>query len=121
MSNRIEVTKEFYQAFATGDRKFVEAHLTDDFSFSAPPDPLLDRAGFFQRCWPGAGKGGSFEFIRLIESGDEVIVTYKADINGSKGRNTEILTFEGTKVRRTEVYFGWKVDQKHRTSSQATN
>lgn len=109
MSNRIQIAKEFYQAFAVGDRNFVEELLADNFTFSAPPDPLLDRSGFFRRCWPGAGKGGSFEFIRLIESGDEVIVTYEADINGSKGRNTEILTFEGSKLRRTEVYFGWKV------------
>jgi FAD/FMN-containing dehydrogenase len=73
MSDRIQTTKDFYQAFATGDRSFVEEHMTDDFAFSAPPDPFLDRAGYFERCWPGAGKGQTFEFIRLIESGNEVI------------------------------------------------
>src|ERR1035441_2154253 len=106
MSNRIQIAKEFYRAFAAGDRDYVESHLTADFIFSAPPDPHLDRAEFFQRCWPGAGKGGNFEFIRAIESGSEVIVTYESDISGSKGRNTEILTFEGDRIRRTEVYFG---------------
>jgi ketosteroid isomerase-like protein len=111
MSHRIQITKEFYKAFTTGDRNFVEAHLADDFTFSAPPDPLLDRAGYFTRCWPGAGKGQTFNFIRLIESGDEVIVTYESKHpNGTKGRNTEILTFEGDKVSRAEVYFGWNVD-----------
>jgi ketosteroid isomerase-like protein len=111
MSHRIRIIKEFYKAFATGDRGFVEEHLTDDFTFSAPPDPLLDRAGYFKRCWPGAGKGQAFEFIRLIESGDEVIVTYELKHpNGTKGRNTEILTFEGDRVSKAEVYFGWNVD-----------
>jgi hypothetical protein len=85
--------------------------LTDDFTFSAPPDPLLDRAGYFTRCWPGAGKGQTFEFIRLIEAGDEVIVTYESKHpDGTKGRNTEILTFEGDKVSKAEVYFGWNVE-----------
>jgi ketosteroid isomerase-like protein len=109
MTNQKQIAKRFYEAFASGDRNFVEAHLTDDFTFSAPPDPFLDRAGFFRRCWPGAGKGGTFEIIRLIESANEVIVTYEAQINGVKGRNTEILTFEGEKIRRSEVYFGWTV------------
>jgi len=112
MSDRIQTTKDFYQAFATGDRSFVEEHLTDDFTFSAPPDPLLDRAGYFKRCWPGAGTGQTFKFVRMIESGDEVIVTYESKLpNASKGRNTEILTFEGDKVSRAEVYFGWQVDE----------
>jgi hypothetical protein len=111
MSQRIQITKEFYRAFAIGDRSFVEDHLTDDFSFSAPPDPLLDRAGYFTRCWPGAGKGQTFKFVRFIESGDEVVVTYELKHpNGTKGRNTEILTFEGDKVSKAEVYFGWNVD-----------
>jgi ketosteroid isomerase-like protein len=111
MSHRIQTTKEFYKAFAAGDRRFVEEHLADDFTFSAPPDPFLDRAGYFTRCWPGAGKGQTFEFIRLIEAGDEVIVTYELKHpDGTKGRNTEILTFEDDKVSKAEVYFGWKVD-----------
>lgn len=112
MSDRIQTTKDFYQAFATGNRSFVEQLLTNDFTFSAPPDPFLDRAGYFERCWPGAGAGQTFEFVRLIQAGDEVIVTYESkQPDGAKGRNTEILTFEGDKVSRAEVYFGWQVDE----------
>jgi ketosteroid isomerase-like protein len=111
MSSRIEIAKEYYSAFAKGDRHFVEEHLADNFTFSSPPDPHLDRAGYFERCWPGAGKGGVLEFIRLIESGDEVVITYEAKHpDGSKGVNTEILTFDSDKLRRAEVYFGWSTD-----------
>ncbi len=46
--------------------------------------------------------------MRLIESGDEVIVAYEmTQSDGSRGRNTEILTFNGDRICRTEVYFGW--------------
>lgn len=108
MTSRIALAKEYYSAFAKGDRDFIEEHLAEDFTFSAPPDPLLDRAGYFERCWPGAGKGGEIEFIRLIESGDEVVVTYETtQADGSKGVNTEILTFDSDTLRRAEVYFGW--------------
>ena len=80
--------------------------------FSAPPDPKLDRDGYFERCWPGAGRGQEFDIVRLIESGNEVVVTYETDTSGTgRGRNTEVLTFDDDdKIVRTEVYFGWNLD-----------
>jgi hypothetical protein len=51
------------------------------------------------------------KFIRSIESGDEVVITYEAEHpDGSKGVNTEILTFASDKLRRAEVYSGWSTD-----------
>ena len=108
--DRMARARGMYEAFAAGDRSFIEAAFTDDFAFFSPVDIGLDRAGYFERCWPGSGRGQTFDFVRLIESGDEVIVTYemtKAD--GGRGRNTEILTFSGDRISRAEVYFGWDV------------
>src|SRR4051795_6539964 len=111
-THRIDIARELYEAFASGKRDVVEQRLSRDFTFSAPPDPLLDRDGYFERCWPGAGAGQSFEFVRLVEAGDEVIVTYeRAQADGGRGRNTEILTFNGDKIVRAEVYFGWNVQR----------
>jgi ketosteroid isomerase-like protein len=110
ISHRAEQVRALYEAFASGDRSFIEATFSDDFSFSSPVDVGLDRAGYFERCWPGSGRGQEFEFARLIESGDEVIVTYEmTQPDGSRGRNTEILTFNGDRICRTEVYFGWSL------------
>jgi ketosteroid isomerase-like protein len=108
--SRTDLTRELYEAFAIGDRDTVERLLADDFRLSAPPDPLLDRDGFFERCWPGAGTHLPFDFKRLVENGDEVIVTYeRAHANGGRGRNTEVLTFDGDRIVRAEVYFGWNL------------
>ncbi len=97
-----------YEAFAAGDREFVESILSEDFRFSSPPDPALNRSGYFERCWPGSGMGQTFEFVRVVEHGDEVIVTYELTRpDGGRGRNTEVLTFHGDEVCRAEVYFGW--------------
>src|ERR671930_1153270 len=99
-----------YEAFAAGDRKSFEQHLAEDFTFSSPLDAGLDRAGFFERCWPGAGQGQKFNFLRLIEHDDEVVVTYEMiKRDGKKGRNTEILRIKGNKIVSVEVYFGWDV------------
>ena len=109
-ASRAELVGRFYEAFSAGDRDFYEEHLAGDFTFSAPPDPLLDRDGYFERCWPGAGRGQRFEIVRLVESGDETIVTYEAETSaGKRGRNTEVLTFDGDTVKRVEVYFGWEL------------
>ena len=109
-NDRLQLARESYRAFAAGDRGFFEEHLSEDFTFSSPPDPQLDRDGWVKRCWPGAGRGQDFDFLRLVESGDEVIVTYELRRpDGTGGRNTEILTFEDDKIARTEVYFGWNL------------
>jgi predicted SnoaL-like aldol condensation-catalyzing enzyme len=108
--SRVQLARELYEAFVAADRDRVERVLTDDFRFSSPPDPDLDRAGYFERCWPGAGQGQRFEFVRLHEVGDEVLVTYeRTTVDGGRGRNTEILTFRGDQVCRAEVYFGWNL------------
>ena len=102
------LARESYRAFARGDREAVDALLADDLTFSSPPDPSLDRAGFFERCWPNSGNIESFDLVRMVESGDEVVVTYEATrTDGSRFRNTEVLTFTDGKIVRQEVYFGW--------------
>ena len=106
--DRRQLARELYEAFAAGDREVVERLLADDFTFYSPPDPGLDRAGYFERCWPNSETIESFEFVRLIEAGDEVIVTYESTkTDGRRFRNTEVLTFAGDRVRKAEVYFGW--------------
>lgn len=110
-TDRLALARDFYSAFAAGDRDFAERILDEHFTFSSPLDVGLDRAGFFERCWPGAGQlVQEFEFVRLLESGDEVVVTYEMRrSDGGRGRNTEVLTFKGEKLIEAEVYFGWEV------------
>jgi ketosteroid isomerase-like protein len=111
VADRTQLARDMYTAFAAADRDAAEALLADDFEFSSPPDPRLDRSGYFERCWPGAGGVTQFDFERLIESGDEVVITYEATrADGTRFRNTEVLTFDGDRIRRAEVYFGWDLD-----------
>lgn len=109
--DRLQQARELYLAFAAGDRVAVERLLSADFTFSSPVDVGLDRAGYFERCWPAAGGGQEFEFVRLVPSGDEVIVTYElTQPDGRRGRNTEVLRFSGDHVCAAEVYFGWNLE-----------
>jgi ketosteroid isomerase-like protein len=108
VADRLQLVRDSYAAFQSDDRDAIERLLGDDFAFFSPPDPGLDRSGFFERCWPHAGGIESFEFERLVEVGDEVLVTYEATrTDGSRFRNTEVFGFDGDRIARQEVYFGW--------------
>jgi len=112
MSNHTELAKEFYKAFSEADRDLVEKLLATDFTLSAPSAPFLDRNGFFEQAWPGAAGHVKHDFVRFIEQGDEVVVTYEETMpDGTKRRNTEVLTFIDDKLCRSEVYFGWNIKQ----------
>jgi ketosteroid isomerase-like protein len=105
-----QLVRDSYMAFQSGDRAAIERLFSDDFSFYSPPDPGLDRDGYFERCWPNSGAVANFDFVRMIESGDEVVVTYESTkTDGKRLRNTEIHTFDGDRICKVEVYFGWNL------------
>ena len=109
--DRLQIVRECYSAYETGDREMFERHLGDDFTFYSPADVGIDRARYFERCWPNAQQLAGFEFVRLVEIGDEVLITYECTrADGSRFRNTELMSFDGDKVSRVEVYFGWNLD-----------
>jgi hypothetical protein len=107
--DRAERSRRLYRAFAAGDRDTAEGLLAAGFRFHSPPDPDLDRGGYFERCWPHSGNGTEFEFVRLLESGDEVVVTYEGTRpDRTRFRNTEVLRFDAEdRIAEAEVYFGW--------------
>jgi ketosteroid isomerase-like protein len=109
--DRLKLARAGYEAYESGDRGVIEELLTDDFTFYSPADVGIDRATYFERCWPNAELIKAFEFDRLVEVGDEVIVTYESTkTDGRRFRNTEVLTFDGDKICRQEVYFGWNLE-----------
>ena len=109
--DRLQLARDAYGAYVSGDRRVIDELLTENFTFYSPADVGIDRARYFERCWPNAELIEAFEFKRLIEAGDEVFVTYESTkTDGSRFRNTEVLTFEGDRISKTEVYFGWNLE-----------
>jgi ketosteroid isomerase-like protein len=109
--DRTQLARSCYEAYETGDRQALEALLADDFVFWSPQDDGIDRVTYFERCWPGNETLVAFELKRLQElAGDEVLVTHEAErSDGSRFRNTELLTFAGDQLKLVEVYFGWNL------------
>jgi ketosteroid isomerase-like protein len=106
----VSIARAVYEAYVTKDRSAIEALLAEDFHFTSPLDNHLDRATYFERCWPNSRNIREFEFIHTVPSGDQVFVTYEGmNTNGQRFRNTELLTVRGGKVAAAEVYFGWSI------------
>jgi hypothetical protein len=109
--DRLQAVRDCYRAYETGERDLVERHLADDFTFFSPYDVGIDRATYFERCWPNSETIEAFDYVRLVEIGDEVLVTYESTkTDGRRIRNTEIFKFDGDEVASVEVYFGWDVE-----------
>jgi hypothetical protein len=109
MTERERVVRDALTAWQSADRSLIERCLSNELTFSSPPDPGLDRDGYFERCWPYAGHPEKFEIERLIENGDEVVITYVATrADKTRFRNTEVFGFDADdRIRAIEVYFGW--------------
>lgn len=107
MADRLQLTRDLFDAYTEKDRAKIEAIIAPTFSFTSPLDNQIDRESYFERCWPNSEESGAFDYIHMVEDGDRVFVTYEADSNGQRFRNTEIMTFAGDQVVAVEVYFGW--------------
>src|SRR4051794_19276742 len=109
--DRIDIVRRSYRAYETGDRAALEALLADDLVFSSPADVGIDRATYWERCWPNHENISAIAFKRLEAVGDdEVLVTYEAErTDGSRFRNTEVLGLTGDRIATVEVYFGWSL------------
>ena len=67
-AHRTDLARDVFKAFPAGDRERIESLLAPGLRFLAPPEPDLDRAGYFERCWPGSGNETAFDFARIIEA-----------------------------------------------------
>ncbi|HEY1329819.1 MAG TPA: nuclear transport factor 2 family protein [Casimicrobiaceae bacterium] len=106
----ISVARACYEAYERKDRPAIEALIADDFHFSSPLDNRLDRKTYFARCWPNSQNIAAFDLIHAVRDGPKVFVIYEArNVDGSRFRNTEVLTIRGHQIAEVEVYFGWSI------------
>jgi len=96
-----------FNAYETDDRAKLEAVIADQFAFTSPYDDAIDRAAYFQRCWPNHTNLERMKVERIFVEGDAAYVTYLAtNKSGRAFRNTEYFTFRGGKIASVTVFFG---------------
>ena len=104
--SKAEIIRSLFEAYLAKQRDIVEASMSPDLRFTSPYDDAIDRATYFERCWPASELMEAVEVERIFEQGDEAFVTYKATLGGKTFRNTEFFVFDGDLVKEITVYFG---------------
>jgi hypothetical protein len=101
-----EIIRSLFEAYLAKRRDIVEASMSPDLRFTSPYDDAIDRATYFERCWPTSATMQAVEVERVFEQGNEAFVTYKTTVGGKTFRNTEFFVFDGDLVKEVSVYFG---------------
>jgi ketosteroid isomerase-like protein len=121
--NLEKIARASYVAFAARDRGAHEKLLAKSFHFTSPLDNRIDRATFYERCWPNGDHIDGFDFVVTAVRGERVFVVYEGVVQGDGGqtgrrfRNTEILTIRNGQIVEAEVYFGWNLPHEAREGS----
>ncbi len=100
-----------FDAYLRQDREAEDRLLADAFVFRSPQDDHIDKATFFERCFPTAVRLVSQEMLYVVPTGDDnLFAMYEDELKtGERHRNVELLTVRGDKIIGTQVFFGGRV------------
>ena len=102
-----DLIRAYYSAYETKDRAALDGLVGEGFTFTSPYDDHIDRAAYFERCWPNSDGIRRFNLERLFDRGDEALVQYELELaSGVRFRNVEHFRFQDGKVQEVVVYFG---------------
>ena len=98
-----DTVRAFFRSFLAQDRAAAERLVAGEFVFTSPQDDHIDRAAFFERCFPTAGHFVSHELLAVVPTdGDD---EYELE-GGRRHRNAEVITVRDGRVTESQVFFG---------------
>jgi len=109
--SKVDTVRAVFDAYQRQDRGAEDRLLSDDFVFTSPQDDHIDRATFFERCFPTADRLITQEMLYVVPAGDDdVFAMYEYELTtGERHRNVELLTVREGQVVETQVFFGGRV------------
>jgi ketosteroid isomerase-like protein len=104
----VVVARSVLVAYREQDRASAEALLADRLTFTSPQDDHIDRAAYFERCFPTADRFVSQTLLHAVALDEhDVLLAYEYELgSGERYRNTEIITIEAGRVVEIQVFFG---------------
>jgi uncharacterized protein (TIGR03086 family) len=106
-----DVVRRLFAGYQAQDRDAAEQLIAAEFTFTSPRDDHIDRAAYFDRCFPTASRFRRQEIQRLAKTGDDVFVMYEYElVEGGVHRNTELITVRDGRVVQAQVFFGGRYD-----------
>lgn len=110
-TSRTEVVRAAFDAYRAQDRDAAEKLMAEELTFTSPQDDHIDRAAYFERCFPTADRLVFQEILELVDAGDDgVFILYEYELKtGERHRNTEFITVRGGRIVEIQVFFGGHV------------
>src|SRR5205807_7853381 len=108
---KADTVRAIFESYLTQNRENADRLLAEDFAFTSPQDDHIDKAAFFERCFPTADRFVSYELLYVVPTeGDDVFVMYEYELKtGERHRNVEVLSVRGDRITETQVFFGGRV------------
>jgi len=103
-----ETVHAFFASYLAQDRAAAERLVAEEFVFTSPQDDHIDRAAFFERCFPTADRFKDHQLLAVVPTdGDDVFVLYEYELEGGqRHRNAEVITVRDGQVTESQVFFG---------------
>ncbi|MFI1438869.1 nuclear transport factor 2 family protein [Streptomyces fructofermentans] len=111
VSSPTDVVEAAFRYYRSQDREAALALYADDFTFTSPQDDRIDRAAFFERCFPTADRMSEQQLLHVTPAGEGLIfVQYEYELTtGGRYRNVEAITVRDGLIQEVRVFFGGKV------------
>ena len=108
MASAIEIVEQMFASYIKQDRQTAESLAADGLVFTSPQDDHIDRATYFEKCFPTASRVKWQEIRRIAAATDEdVFVMYEYELaSGDVHRNSELITVRDGQVAEIQVFFG---------------
>jgi ketosteroid isomerase-like protein len=105
------IVETAFRHYRSQDRAAAFPLYADDFTFTSPQDDHIDKAAFFERCFPTADRFREQRLLHVVPAdGDLVLVHYEYELTtGGRYRNVEAITVRDGLIRDVRVFFGGKV------------
>ena len=105
------VVEAAFRCYLAQDRDAASPLYADGFSFTSPQDDHIDKAAFFERCFPTADRLKQQQVLQVTAATEELVLVYYEYelLSGARHRNVEAITVRDGLIQEVQVFFGGKV------------
>ena len=107
--NAIQIVGRCFAAYLKQDVATAQQLVFGRISSSpVRQDDHIDRAAFFERCFPTSSRVRSQQIVRIAAATEhDVFVMYEYELlEGDRFRNTELITVRDGQMVEEQVFFG---------------
>ena len=103
-----DVVRMLVQSYLAQDATTADEMIADDFTFTSPQDDHIDKATFFERCFPASVQLDSYRLVDVVPTEGDVFIRYEyvSLQTGKRHSNVEVHTVRDGQVTEIQVFFG---------------